>query len=78
MKTVYTYKNELEFLSARFGYCRNTVPISASKINIERCEHIAERAATHFGLADSNGVDFILSRERLPTVFEIGPVFREH
>ena len=59
-----------------FGYCGNIVPLSESDAIIDRCKAVAERVATHFGLAGSNGIDMVISEEGRPYVIEVNPRFQ--
>jgi hypothetical protein len=59
-----------------FGYCGNVVPLVATKAVMDRCESIAERITSHFGLLGSNGVDLVISDEGIPHVVEVNPRFQ--
>ncbi|UCF58497.1 MAG: ATP-grasp domain-containing protein [Candidatus Bathyarchaeota archaeon] len=64
------------FQSEPFGYCGNIVPFHSANLISERCEHIAEKIALHFGLIGSNGIDLVISKENVPYVIEINPRFQ--
>ncbi|UCH01940.1 MAG: ATP-grasp domain-containing protein [Candidatus Bathyarchaeota archaeon] len=59
-----------------FGYCGNIVPLSIKKTITKRCRYAVEKVASHFKLAGSNGVDFVLSEEGEPKIVEINPRFQ--
>jgi predicted ATP-grasp superfamily ATP-dependent carboligase len=59
-----------------FGYCGNVVPLQVNKAVADRCKSIVERVASHFNLAGSNGIDFVISGEGLPYVVEVNPRFQ--
>lgn len=68
----------LRFLFQRkpFGYCGNIVPLNVDRSTLEKCEHIAAKIASHFGLRGSNGVDLVISKEGTPYVVEVNPRFQ--
>lgn len=59
-----------------FGYCGNIVPFHSANLISEKCKHIAEKIALHFGLTGSNGIDLVISKENVPYVIEINPRFQ--
>jgi len=59
-----------------FGYCGNVVPLSANKVIVERCKKVANRIASHFNLAGSNGIDFVITEKGNPYVIEVNPRFQ--
>lgn len=59
-----------------FGYCGNVVPLSAPETVVGACEGVIEKAAQHFGLVGSNGVDLVVSKEGVPYVIEVNPRFQ--
>ncbi len=59
-----------------FGYCGNVVPLSANKVIVERCKRVVNRIASHFNLAGSNGIDFVITKEGNPYVIEVNPRFQ--
>jgi predicted ATP-grasp superfamily ATP-dependent carboligase len=59
-----------------FGYCGNIVPLHVAPSTFKKCEVIAEKIALHFGLKGSNGVDIVISKDRIPYVIEVNPRFQ--
>ncbi len=59
-----------------FGYCGNIVPSSADSTVMEACREAARKIASHFRLAGSNGIDFVISRDGTPYVVEVNPRFQ--
>ncbi|MBC7080134.1 MAG: ATP-grasp domain-containing protein [Methanothrix sp.] len=58
-----------------FRYCGNITPLDADADVRERIAHIAEEIVAGLGLVGSNGVDFILARNK-PVVIEVNPRFQ--
>jgi len=59
-----------------FGYCGNVVPLYIKTATKVRCESIAERIASHFGLVGSSGIDLVISKRGVPYVIEVNPRFQ--
>jgi len=59
-----------------FGYCGNVLPFVTKRSIMNRCENVAERIASHFGLIGSNGLDLVISEEGIPYVVEVNPRFQ--
>jgi len=59
-----------------FGYCGNIVPFKIDKVTMKKFVDIAENLASSFTLTGSNGVDLIISRERIPYIIEVNPRFQ--
>jgi len=68
----------LRFLFRRepFGYCGNILPLPVADSTFRKCEHIAKKIASHFGLQGSNGVDLVISKQGKPYVIEVNPRFQ--
>jgi len=64
------------FQQEPFGYCGNIVPLCLANSIFEKCGHITEKIALHFGLNGSNGIDLVISREGKPYVVEVNPRFQ--
>ncbi|MBS7635723.1 ATP-grasp domain-containing protein [Candidatus Bathyarchaeota archaeon] len=64
------------FQNEPFGYCGNIVPFQTTKSFFGKCQLIAEKIATHFGLIGSNGVDIVISKDGTPHVIEVNPRFQ--
>jgi predicted ATP-grasp superfamily ATP-dependent carboligase len=59
-----------------FGYCGNIVPTSSNGLVMDTCKDVAKKIASHFGLAGSNGIDFVISKDGTPYVVEVNPRFQ--
>jgi len=64
------------FQQKAFGYCGNIVPLFFANSIFEKCKHITEKIAFHFGLKGSNGIDLVISKEGTPYVVEVNPRFQ--
>ncbi|UCG45686.1 MAG: ATP-grasp domain-containing protein [Candidatus Bathyarchaeota archaeon] len=64
------------YQSEPYGYCGNVVPLSHDYQISTRCEELAEKITSHFGLAGSNGIDLVISEEGKPYVIELNPRFQ--
>lgn len=64
------------FQQEPLGYCGNIVPLYFASSIFEKCNHIAEKIALHFGLDGSNGIDLVISKEGIPYVVEVNPRFQ--
>lgn len=59
-----------------FGYCGNIVPLEISTSVLAKCRDTAEKVINHYRLIGSNGVDFVITKEGIPTVIEVNPRFQ--
>lgn len=59
-----------------FGYCGNIVPASVNGAVMDTCIDVAKKIASHFVLAGSNGIDFVISEDGTPYVIEVNPRFQ--
>jgi len=64
------------FQQEPFGYCGNMVPLCLANSISEKCGHLTEKIALHFGLNGSNGIDLVISKEGTPYVIEVNPRFQ--
>jgi len=59
-----------------FGYCGNIVPASTDNMLLDACRGLVQKIASHFRLLGSNGVDLVISKDRVPYVVEVNPRFQ--
>ncbi|MEM2688848.1 MAG: ATP-grasp domain-containing protein [Candidatus Bathyarchaeia archaeon] len=64
------------FQSEPFGYCGNVVPLQVTEPIFRKCELIAKKIVSHFGLKGSNGIDIVISEDGTPYVIEVNPRFQ--
>lgn len=60
----------------KFGYCGNVVPASASTALEDACRDLVQKIASSFNLVGSNGVDLVISEDRILHVVEVNPRFQ--
>jgi len=59
-----------------FGYCGNIVPATPIPAVMNEGRNIVEKIALNFGLAGSNGLDLVISKDGVPYVVEVNPRFQ--
>jgi predicted ATP-grasp superfamily ATP-dependent carboligase len=56
-----------------FGYCGNITTLLIEDITLEKCEKVVKKISKCFNLTGSNGIDIVISKNKIPYVIEVNP-----